>query len=355
MMVEMVLELYFLTIPQSSLIPKLYDFDITNGSSPTGSLINGNDGKLYGMTSFGGNLNVGVIFSFDPSSSTYIKLYDFDNTTGANPAGSLLQASDGKMYGMTAEGGANNLGVIFSFDVLSNSFTELKDFDDINGSTPIGTLIQASDGLLYGMTANGGINESGVIFSFSTQDSTYQKLRDFESGTGYYPYGTLMQATDGKLYGMTYKGGNNNAGVIFSFNMQGAIYTKLTDLDSDSGGDPFGNLIQASDGKLYGMTSGGGSQNLGVIFSFDPVNLIFSRLEDFNKVNGSIPFGSLVQATDGKLYGLTFQGGNSDIGVMFSFDPPSNAYKKLEDFGSDINGRRPSGSLIRPAMENSMA
>jgi len=98
-----------------------------------------------------------------------------------------LQASDGKMYGMTAEGGANNLGVIFSFDVLSNSFTELKDFDDINGAVPIGSLLQANDGLLYGMTANGGINEAGVIFSFSIQDSTYQKLRDFESGTGYYP------------------------------------------------------------------------------------------------------------------------------------------------------------------------
>src|SRR5665647_2640766 len=94
--------------PITSTYTKLYDFDITNGSSPTGSLINGNDGKLYGITSFGGNLNVGVIFSFDPSSSTYTKLYDFDNTTRANPAGSLLKASDGKMYGMTAQGGANN-------------------------------------------------------------------------------------------------------------------------------------------------------------------------------------------------------------------------------------------------------
>jgi uncharacterized repeat protein (TIGR03803 family) len=292
--------------PKTFTYSKLYDFDITNGSSPAGSLINGNDGKLYGMTAFGGNLNVGVIFSFDPSSSTYTKLYDFDNANGANPAGSLLQSPDGKMYGMTAEGGDNNLGVIFSFDALANSFTKLKDFEDVNGSVPVGNLLQASDGLLYGMTANGGINEAGVIFSFNPTDSTFRKLRDFESTTGYYPYGTLMQTTDGKLYGMTYKGGKNNDGVIFSFNTQEKIYTKLTDLDGDSGDDPFGNLVQAGDGKLYGMTSDGGSDNLGVIFSFDPANLIFLNLKDFNRADGSDPFGSLVQSTDGKLYGLIF-------------------------------------------------
>lgn len=333
--------------PVTSAYNKLYDFDITNGSSPEGSLINGSDGKLYGMTSFGGNLNVGVIFSFDPSSSTYTKLYDFDNTTGANPEGSLLQTSDGKMYGMTTQGGANNLGVIFSFDPLSNSFAVLKNFDDVNGAIPTGNLVATSNGLLYGMTVNGGINGAGVIFSFNPTDSGYQKLRDFESGSGYYPYGTLMQAADGKLYGMTFKGGNNNSGVIFSFNTQGGIYTKLNDFDSTGGRDPFGNLIQANDGKLYGMTSDGGSNNLGVIFSFDPTNSIFSKLKDFNKADGSSPFGSLIQVADGKFYGLTFQGGNSDIGVMFSFDPSSNTYKKLEDFGADVNGHKPSASLVR--------
>ena len=59
------------------------------------------DGKLYGMTTNGGSSGYGVIFSFDPSSSTYTKLKDFDNTNGANPYGSLMQASDGKLYGMT--------------------------------------------------------------------------------------------------------------------------------------------------------------------------------------------------------------------------------------------------------------
>jgi hypothetical protein len=61
------------------------------------------DGKLYGMTRRW-KIMSGVIFSFDPATSTYTKLKDFDDTNGANPYGDLVQASDGKLYGMTSEG-----------------------------------------------------------------------------------------------------------------------------------------------------------------------------------------------------------------------------------------------------------
>ena len=75
-------------------------------------------------------------FSFDPSSSTYTKLKEFDGTNGASPYGSLIQASDGKLYGMTSQGGSNGYGVIFSFDPSSSTYTKLKDFDYTNGASP---------------------------------------------------------------------------------------------------------------------------------------------------------------------------------------------------------------------------
>ena len=88
--------------------------------------------SLYGMTLNGGSgrggTGLGVIFSFDPSTSTYTKLKDFDNTNGANPYGSLIQANDGKLYGMTSEGGSSNYGVIFSFDPSSSTYTKLDGF-----------------------------------------------------------------------------------------------------------------------------------------------------------------------------------------------------------------------------------
>ena len=107
------------------------------------------------MTVYGGSSGDGVIFSFDPSASTYTKLKDFDKTNGANPYGSLMQASNGKLYGMTSGGGSSNHGVIFSFDPSSSTYTKLMDFDSSNGAKPYGSLMQASDGKLYGMTTPG--------------------------------------------------------------------------------------------------------------------------------------------------------------------------------------------------------
>jgi uncharacterized repeat protein (TIGR03803 family) len=165
------------------------DFDNTNGSNSWGSLMQASDGRLYGMTNGGGSNFAGVIFSFDPSSSTYTKLKDFDNTNGAFPFGStLVQASDGKLYGMTNGGGSGGYGVIFSFDPSSSTYTKLKDFDNTDGANPNGNLMQASDGKLYGMTYQGGSGGYGVIFSFDRSSSTYTKLKDFNYTNGANPY-----------------------------------------------------------------------------------------------------------------------------------------------------------------------
>ncbi len=59
------------------------------GTYPFGSFVKGRDNKLYATASTGGINKVGIIFSYDPSLSVFTKLYDFDNTNGANPYGNL--------------------------------------------------------------------------------------------------------------------------------------------------------------------------------------------------------------------------------------------------------------------------
>jgi uncharacterized repeat protein (TIGR03803 family) len=267
----------------------------------------------------GGIKNAGVIFSFDPSSSTYKKLKDFD-TDDANPQGSLLQASDGKLYGMTLNGGSSGNGVVFSFDPSSTTYKKLKNLDYYSGN-PFHSLIQAGDGKLYGMIAYGGSSGIGVIFSFNISSSTFSTVKDFEYPEGSTPKG-LMQASDGKLYGMTLNGGSSGTGVVFSFDPSSATFKKLKDLSSTNGSNPYGSLIQASDGKLYGMAAYGGSKNIGVIFSYDFSTSSYIKLKDFENTGGASPHGSLVQASNGKLYGMTTSGGSSNYGVIFSFDPP---------------------------------
>ena len=65
------------------------------------------------MTYQGGANNFGTLFSFDPATNTQVKLIDFNTAQGTNPTGSLIQASNGKLYGMTYGGGSGNYGVIF--------------------------------------------------------------------------------------------------------------------------------------------------------------------------------------------------------------------------------------------------
>jgi uncharacterized repeat protein (TIGR03803 family) len=88
-----------------------------------------------------------------------------------------------------------------------------------DGDGPDGSLIQASDGNLYGMTVDGGSSGDGVIFKV-TPDGAESVLYSFNGGTtdGANPRGTLVQVSDGSLYGMTYEGGASNDGTIFEFN-----------------------------------------------------------------------------------------------------------------------------------------
>ena len=323
--------------------------DSISGFNPLSSLVQASDGKLYGTTFFGGINNYGVIFSFDPSSSTYTKLKDFDYDNGVYPYGSLVQADDGKLYGVTSYGGGgSSASAIFSFDPSSLTYTWYNVFDDTNGYIPSGYLLKGNDGKLYGVTNVGGSNGFGVIFSFDPSSSTYTKLKDFDNAIGVLPSGNLVQTSDGKLYGTTAStffgirpSGN---GVIFSYDLSSSTYTVLKYLDDVDGTNPSGSLVNASDGKLYGITVNGGTSDSGVVFSFDPFSSTYTKLKDFDNAGGSKP-SALMQASDGKLYGTTVKGGANGLGVIFSFDLSSSTYTKLQDY-TGINGADASSAFI---------
>ncbi len=134
-----------------------------------------------------------------------------------NSHGSLTQASDGKLYGLATGGIASgHNGFIFSFDPSDSVYEELKDLADSDGDNPYGSLFQASNGKLYGTTENGGINGLGVVFSYDPVTNVYHKERDLTTADGINPSGNLVQAFNGLLYGTTYAGGNYGVGTIFT-------------------------------------------------------------------------------------------------------------------------------------------
>ncbi len=228
--------------------------------------------ELYGTLCYGGVSDMGAIFRTDINGENITYVYSPEVVVkGASPRGDLCQAIDGKLYGLTMSGGVNDFGVIFELDSETGEYTNRFSFNKENGASPKGSLIQAPDGKLYGMTCYGGVNDRGVIFEWDPATNIYTKKLDFNIAFGCYPAGSLIRAKNGILYGLTGSGGKYNMGVLFGWDPETEKYTKLIDFQGVTNGkNPYGSLIQATNDKLYGMTSSGGSNDAGVIFEFEP-------------------------------------------------------------------------------------
>jgi uncharacterized repeat protein (TIGR03803 family) len=328
----------------------------TDGAGPWGGLLQANDGNFYGMSSAGGASGFGTIFEYSPSTQTFAVIHSFVGgaADGAQPQGSLIQASDGNLYGLTQYGGASNNGVIFQFNLGTQAFTLLYSFEGgpADGANPLNSLTQASDGNFYGMTLQGGASGIGTFFVYNPTTQAVTVLHSFAGGTsdGKWPYGNFLQANDGNLYGMTLSGGADNQGTVFEYSLTAQAFTLLHSFagGSSDGLQPVGSLMQASDGNLYGMTSAGGANNLGTIFEYGLATQTVTVLHSLAQSDGAYPWGNLIQANDGNFYGLTQQGGASNDGTIFEYDPTTHAFLVLHSFaGGPSDGQDCIGSLIQ--------
>jgi len=184
-----------------------------------------------------------------------------------------------------------------------------------------------------------------IFFLPFIANAQYTKLLDFAGATtGSYPEGSLISDST-YLYSMTFAGGINNRGVIFKMKPDGTEFSKLFDFDSVNGRNPYGSVI--SDGTfLYGMTSTGGTYNMGVIFKIKLNGTGYSKIFDFTGgINGGHPCGDLI--TDGTfLYGMTCWGGSNSDGMIFKIKLDGTGYSKVLDFFNDSIGAGPGGDLF---------
>jgi uncharacterized repeat protein (TIGR03803 family) len=140
-------------------------------------------------------------------------------TDGLYPWAGLVQGSDGSFYGTTTEGGTNNDGTVFKI-TSQGTLTTLYQFGSLptDGHTPIGGLVQGSDGNFYGTTSGGGTNSGvGTVFRISSAGTLTTLYQFGASDNGADSYAGLVQGSDGNFYGTTELGGTNNTygGTVF--------------------------------------------------------------------------------------------------------------------------------------------
>jgi uncharacterized protein (TIGR03437 family) len=294
----------------------LYNFQTgTDGSAPVTGLVQGTDGNFYGTTSSDGAHGGGTVFKITPG-GTLTTLHGFlTSTEGASPFGTLIQATDGNFYGTTRAGGANSAGTVYRM-TPAGALTVLHTFGGIqgkDGGAPFCSLIQATDGNLYGTTSQVATVNFGTVFRI-TPSGTFTTLYTFSGkADGANPMAGLIQAQDGNFYGTTQSGGAHDFGSIFKITPGGAL-TSLYSFGATSAGPsgPTVSLIQATDGNFYGSAN-----NPPTIFKMTPSGALTLLVNPDGAVDGP-----LIQAKDGNFYGTTFAGGRTSDGSVFSLSGP---------------------------------
>jgi uncharacterized repeat protein (TIGR03803 family) len=311
----------------------LYSFcslpNCADGELPAGALVQASNGDFYGMTS-------GIEISKITSSTC--------TAPGAGKCGTVFKITP-----------AGVLTTLHSFCSQANC---------PDGIFPEAGLIQASNGDLYGTTAEGGVNDSGdcvipggcgtvfKITSGGTLTTLYAFCSQPKCMDGQFPAAQVMQAANGDLYGTSESGGVNGTGTVFQITPTGTLttlYNFCSQYDCADGGFPYGALIQATDGNFYGTTSELGfseteEATAGTAFQLTPAGVL-TVLHTFCAASqtcgdGEFPEYALLQATNGDVYGATQQGGEEDNGgVIFMLNMGLSPFVALQTTSGEVGAK----------------
>jgi len=284
-------------------------------------------------------------------------LHEFvDNgTDGYYSRSGLIFDGSGNLYGTTTEGGTHtncggeNIGCGTVFELspaVGGGWTEtiLHDFNfnGTDGTNPYSALIFDAAGNLYGTTAGGGTgtcnsgeNSCGTVFELMPNAGggwTEKILHNFgsTSADGAAPVGGLIFDAAGNLYGTTSQGGVNNVGIVFELQPEagGHWFEKVLHTFKNHDGElPLGNLIFDASGNLYGTTTAGGAHGGGTVFELSPASggeWMERILHSFVGLNGSGIAGGVIFDHAGNLYGTTVAGGPNHRGTVFELTPSAS-------------------------------
>lgn len=303
----------------------------------------------------------GYLYSPGPSSGL-IQRYRHGTTTGwedffTGSSGYIISILESdNLFFLTANTGSalSSLSLDGSLETLLRATGSSSATD---GSSPH-YMIRGSDGRLYGLQSTGGSGGAGTLFSMNRDGSDYRVLQNFNSlSTGYQNTSAikpLIEATDGKLYGINYNGsgGDVAGGAIYRIDKDGGNYELIYGFatNTDRGGYNPNTIFQAQDGHIYISTIYGGANRGGTILRYRIDDGVLELLYTFEAltgpaqnniwthpttgvtavVNAAINGGSnaagrnpyhLMQASNGQFYGVAMLGGSHGWGSLFRFEP----------------------------------
>jgi uncharacterized repeat protein (TIGR03803 family) len=318
----------------------------TDACAPRGNIVQGRDGNMYGGGAACGGNGSGAIYKISPAGAESVFFSFPQQWTNCGGAG-LTLGSDGNFYGACVSGNpATGLGSIFRL-TPARVFTDLHDFTGVDGdSLPVYPPIQASDGNFYGVTGN-EVQICGNVYRL-TPAGVYTNLHAF-SGSDCHS-SNLFQASDGNLYGTladcTLPG---SVGCVYKISTAG-VFKEIHGFAFTTGENPCTGMIQGKDGKLYGATNQGAVKGSGNIYKMTTAG-VATDLHDFNNatdascVNNIGPPVNMLQVTDGTFYGVNPAYGPYG-GSIYKLTS-ANVFSAFLFPSTDVDGNSPSSTLIQ--------
>jgi uncharacterized repeat protein (TIGR03803 family) len=364
-------------------------FNFAGGSGPaypSGRLLQGANGVLYGVSQSGGSAGSGTVYALSPPSGgqgawSVQVIYSFLDSD--QPNSGLISDANGVLYGTTEEGGAPGKGTVFSLTPPAGGqgawteatlYTFMAGKDGAFPAEDAGLTMDAS-GALYGTTINGGEGH-GTAFRLSPPAAgktvwTETILHSFKGADdGYFPEGGLLAGAGGVFYGTTSGGGksftcNGNAcGTLFSLTPPAGgngkwVHHVLRSFINSGGSFPVSSLISDAGGNLYGTAElGGGSTacSLGCGTVYRLIQGKQQTLHVFTSgTDSEFPTSVLVMGSDGTLWGAASGASPNRLGATFSLKPPAGGKKAWTETivhtfqGGDTDGATPSAGLTQGA------
>ena len=301
------------TLTSTGTYTSIYTFP-ANTSSLT--LVRGTNGELYGAA-----LNSGFTsyyYSLDLSGKD-LKVYNYPSPQWGTLWETLV-APPGVLYDIIARPGPISGGPpVFAFARIeqSGAFSILHQFSTADGyPNGLNTIVRGPDGNFYGIGTQQYFGISPSFIFRLTPSGAYSKLLTYPwmptgTGIGALP---LAAASDGNLYGTFNVGGANKTGEVYQVTLAGQL-NNVASFPVSGMAEPR-TLMEASDGSLYGTTV------FSQIFRYNLASHSLSLVYQLagNGTQGICPC-DLIEGMDGKLYGAAPYGGPfPGLGAVFSLD-----------------------------------
>lgn len=327
------------SLPPGSNTTIIKQLDGSSGGNASNNEMIVYNNKLYGCFYGGGSYGAGTLFELDPAGNIFTKLFDFNySTTGDQPQGKLV-LNGTKFLGLCSRGGANGTGTVYEWDP-ANATTVVKKYDflanNFDNTINPGSTLALLNSKFYAVSYNGGYVNQGNLFAYDYNLNTVTKKKTFNAAeNGRIPYGKPV-LLNGKIYGTCYQGPQEVFGTpygcLWAYDPSSAVYSRkfLFDYANNSinGRAPVSAPV-AYNGKLYGTTSNGGISDLGLLYEFDPATDVYVK-KDMQPIAGSFPVGEPA-VYNNKLYGMTNANGLGNNGIIYSYDPATGVLSKLYD------------------------